>query len=331
MDKPQRNRVIAIIKNRNQQYLNSVASAEYYSKFQQRFTNLARKTRSLTRKEYGSENSISEVSRLGRLIAGFMEDMRQKKAPAFDFLEYRTVLNEYLINYLETKRKSNYDGQCASYGETLFVLYLDLFITATINKVDRKLQVNPSFLINPKTSAILEIDVFFENLKLAFEFQGEHHYTDSKTQEKDLVKLNECQNKEIVLIPVNISQLNSKVLQALIVNSIKDFLGIHDLFTPKKDTFKPRTTIQSKQLLKICKITERLYTSTVIFDASADWLDGEAAKYISNIQFRSPISSTAPAPRQTPPMGDFDIVTLYTGLKHIAGFRKMLRKDIDNR
>ncbi|WP_068814928.1 hypothetical protein [Phormidesmis priestleyi] len=326
MDKPQRNRITAIIKNRNQHYLDSVASADYYSKFQQKFTNLTRKTRSLTRKEYGSENSIAEASRLGRLIAGFIEDMRQKKAPVFDFLEYKAVLNEYLINYLEAKRKSNYDGGCASYGETLFVLYLDLFITATINEIDRELQANPPFLINPKTSAVLEIDVFFENFKLGFEFQGEHHYTDLKTQEKDLFKINECRNKEIVLIPVNISQLNGKIIQALVINSIKVFLGIHDLFTLKRDTFKPPTTIKSKQLLNFCKITERLYTSTAIFDTSTAWLDGEAAKYISNVQFRSPISSNIPAPRQTPATGDFDIVTLYRGLKRIAVFRKVFRK-----
>jgi len=114
MDKPQRNRITAIIKNRNQQYLSSLTNTDYYPIFQQRLTKLTRKTRSLTRKEYGSKKSLSEVSHLGRLIAGFMEDMRQKKAPAYDFLEYKNVLNEYLINYLETKRKSNYDGQCAS-------------------------------------------------------------------------------------------------------------------------------------------------------------------------------------------------------------------------
>lgn len=326
MDKPQRNRITAIIKNRNQPYLSSLTNADYYPEFQQRFANLTRKTRSLTRKEYGSANSLSEVSHLGRLIAGFMEDMRQKKAPAFDFLEYKNVLNEYLINYLEAKRKTNYDGQCASYGETLFVLYLDLFITATISEIDKELQVNPPFLINPKTSAALEIDVFFEIFKLAFEFQGEHHYTDSKTQEKDLFKLTECRNKGIILIPVNISQLNCKILQALIINSVKDFLGIHDLFTSKRDTFKPTTALKSKQLLNFCKITERLYTSTVIFDISAAWLDSKAVKYINNIQVRSPISSTAPAPRQMPPIGDFDIVTLYRGLKHISVFRKTFRK-----
>ncbi len=326
MDKSQRNRITAIIKNRNQQYLSSLASADYYPKFQQRFTNLTRKTRSLTRKEYGSANSISEVSRLGRLVAGFIEDMRQKKAPTFDFLEYKNVLNEYLISYLEAKRKSNYDGRCASYGEILFVLYLDLFITATISKIDRELQATPPFLMDPKTSAVLEIDVFFEIFKLAFEFQGEHHYTDSITQEKDSFKLAECRNKGIVLIPVNISQLDSKILQALIINAIKDFLGIHDLFTSKKDTFKPTIALKSEQLLNFCKITERLYISTGIFDTSAAWLDSKAAKYISNIQLRSPISSTVPAPRQIPPMGDFDIVTLYRGLKHISVFRKTFRK-----
>jgi hypothetical protein len=191
MDKSQRNRITAIIKHHNQQYLNSVANASYYSKFEQRFNNLTRRTTSLTRKEYGSERSLAELSCLGRLISGFMEDVKQKKAPTFSFLEYKNVLNEYLISYLDAKRNNSYNGQCASYGETLFVLYLDLFITATIDNPARKIQANPSFLINPKTGSALEIDVLFENFKLAFEFQGEHHYTDPKTQEKDLFKLSE--------------------------------------------------------------------------------------------------------------------------------------------
>ena len=125
MDKSQRNRITTAIKHHNQQYLNSITSADYYSNFEQKFNNLNCKTRSLIRKEHGSENSIAELSHLGRLVAGFMEDMKQKKAPAFDFLEYKHVLNEYLIHYLDAKRKTNYGRQCASYGETLFVLYLD--------------------------------------------------------------------------------------------------------------------------------------------------------------------------------------------------------------
>jgi hypothetical protein len=278
------------------------------------------------RKEYASQNSISEISNLGRLIAGFMEHIRQKKALTFDFIDYKNVINDYLINYLDFKKNSRYERQCNSYGETLFVLYLDIFITATLNQVERELQANPSFLINPRTSANLEIDVFFEDFKLAFEFQGEHHYTDLKTQAKDLFKLNECLNKGIILIPVNISQLNGKNLQILIVNSVKDFLGVHDLFTLNKENFSLRSNIKSKQLLNFCKIVERLYTSTIIFDASVTWLDGEATKYISKIQPRSPISSTINAPRQVPPMGDFDIFTLYKGLKHITDFRKKLRK-----
>jgi hypothetical protein len=230
MDKSQRNRLTAIIKCSNQQYLNSIISTDCYSKFEQRFSKLTRKVRSLTRKEYGSKHSIVELSRISRLIVGFSENMKQREMPAFDFSAYKNVLNEYLINYLDAKRKNNYEGQCASYGETLFVLYLDLFLTATASGAVRELQANPEFLVNPKTGSVLEIDALFEDFRLAFEFQGEHHYTDPKTQQKDLFKLNECRNKKIILIPVNISQLNSKSLQVLIVNSIKDFFGIHDLF-----------------------------------------------------------------------------------------------------
>ncbi|MGF1567417.1 MAG: hypothetical protein ACFCVD_05010 [Nodosilinea sp.] len=326
MDKSQRNRITAVIKHHNQQYLNSVANEIYFLNFEKRFAKLTRKVRSLTRKEYGSERSLSELSCLGRLVSGFMEDIKQKKAPAFNFLEYKKILNEYLINYLDIKRKNNYDGQCASYGETLFVLYLDLFITATVSTSERELQANPHFLVNPKTGSLLEIDILFEYFRLAFEFQGEHHYADPKTQEKDVFKLSECQKKRIILVPVNISQLNSSVLQGLIINSIKDFLGIHDLFTSKRKIFQPALTIKSEQLLNFCKITERLYTSVVVFDSCASWLDALAVRYVGNIRDRSPISSTLPAPRQTTPAGDLDVVTLYTRLKHVSTFRKKLRK-----
>jgi hypothetical protein len=331
MDKPQRNRITGIIKYHNRQYLESIKNVKHRSIFEHKLTNLTHKIRSLTRKEYGSENSIHELSRIGRLIAACMEDMKQRKVAIFDFIEYKNVLNEYLVKYLEFKRINKYNGQCASYGETLFVLYLDLFITATIDKVERELQAKPAFLINPRTGSILEIDVLFEGFKLAFEFQGEHHYTNSGVQNKDQFKLNECLSRGIILIPVNISQLNSRTLQNLITNSIKDFLGIHDIFTPNRDTFSPYKNIKSKQFISFCKITERLYTSSVIFDASTNWLDSEAVKYISNSQVRSPISSTMLAPRQILPSGDFDIAILYQGLKHVALFRKKYRKSESSR
>lgn len=326
MEKLERNRMLAIIKYRNQQYLNSIENADYHSRFERKIAKLACKTQSLLRKKYGSENSIDELSYLGKLIAGFIEDIKRVKAPQFDFLEYKNVINSYLINYLDIKRQSNYDGQCASYGETLFVLYLDLFITATIRDSVRKLQVNPPFLINPKTGSFLEIDVLFEDFKLAFEFQGEHHYTNSNTQEKDLFKLSECRTKGIILIPVNISQLNTTLLQALIINSIKDFLGIHQLFTSEREVFKFNRTSRPTGLLNFCKLTERLYTSTVVFDACAGWLDNLSTRYIGNMQSRSPISSSTVAPRQMPPSEDFDIERLYKGLKHVTAFRKSLPK-----
>lgn len=331
MEKSQRNRIIINIKKYNQQYLNSISGESYQTRFSARFDNLTVKTRSLMRKEFGSRKSMSELVTLGRLIVGFQEDIKQNKANKFEFVEYRKILSKYLINYLDTKLVSNYDRQCASYGETLFVLYLDLFITATICKTHRDLQANPSFLINPATGATLEIDVLFEDFKLAFEFQGEHHYTDRKTINKDLFKLHKCQAKGIILIPVNISQLNSRLLQTLIVNSIKDYLGIHDLFTIKRKDFNLPQNIKSSQLLKFCKLVERLHTSTFVFNECANWLDNLSAKYISNMQLRSPISSTTCAPKQTIPIEDLDIEFLYRSLKHVANFRKKLRKRTNNR
>lgn len=181
MDKPQRDRIIKIIKARNQEYLASVATTAYSSNFDRTFTNVTRKTRSLIRKVYGSENSINEISRVGRLVSGFMEDIKQNKAPSFDFAEYKKILNDYLIKYLDTR------------------------------------------------------------------------VTDSR-------------------------------------------------------------------------VTERLFTSTAVFDACTAWLDNKAAAYIAASQSRSPISSTTPAPRQAPAVGDFDIAFLHRNLKHVTLFRKSLHK-----
>lgn len=322
MNRPQRDKIKKAIKQSDQNYLATLKTSECYLKLERKFKNLERKFGQLLRKQYESERSLHGVSQVGRLVSGLMEFIKQNDAPYYDFAEYKRILNDYLTKYIEERRTSKYNGQCSSYGETLFVLYLDLFISATMYKPERELQAHPPFLINPKTGALLEVDALIEDFRLAFEFQGEHHYTDLKTQERDHFKLEECRKKRIVLIPVNISQLNSVVLQELIVNSIKDFLGLHDIFTASRDTFKLPSSVSWRQVTSFCKIVERLYTSTVVFDTCAAWLDGEAGTYISKSAVKNPLSSTMPAPRQLAPRGDFDIGSLYRCLKHISQIRK---------
>lgn len=114
------------------------------------------------------------------------------------------MLNDYLIYTLNELATTKYNGQCPSYGEALLNCYLDVFITFTTLKTEKEIGINPDFLINPLTGSKLELDVLFEGYKCAFEFQGEHHYTDANVIAKHVFKLNECKNTKRILIPVNI-------------------------------------------------------------------------------------------------------------------------------
>ncbi len=303
-------------------YLASISTFDFYPNFTIRFKKLIRKTQHLLRKVYGSTNSIKDIAGITTLIFGLAEDIKLKGVPKYSFEEELKVVNDYSLWYLKSKWATRYDNKCSSYGEAALALYLDLFVTATIREVNRELQAKPTFLKNPKTGAVLEIDILFEDILLAFEFQGEHHYTDNKVKEKDCFKLEELRKKKIVLIPVNISQLNNTELQRLIVNSIKDFLGIHDLFMGERSDFEIESLPSTRQLLSFSKIVQRLYLSKLLFVESLKWLDNESKKYITNVAKKNPISSSYSAPRQTPAQGDFDIKYIYKRLKYVAQLRK---------
>jgi hypothetical protein len=326
MNKVARLRLIKPLKEKHTKYLGRVSSLDIPSSFSDRFIKLRRKLQGLLRKEYASANSMIEIVGVSTIVFGLTEDIKQKRLPDYHFDAELRIVNDYLSKHLEGKLASEYDGKCSSYGETLFVLYMDLFVTATISKTDRELQTKPAFLINPKTGLVLEIDVLFEDFQLAFEFQGEHHYTDGAVKEKDRFKLEELRKRKVVLIPVNISQLNSKELQKLIANSIKDFLGIHDLFISGRTHFDIDCLPLTRQLLNFSKIAQRLYLSSILFAESLNWLDEKSRKYIANRTKDSPVSSAQPAPRQTLVRGDFDIQQIYRNLNHVTHARKTRSK-----
>jgi hypothetical protein len=322
MKKDNRKTISNYVKNRHRDYLAEIACHEFFPSLETRFNKLARLVRSLLRKEYASSNALTVIAQTANLIFGLMEDIKRKHLPDYPFEQELLALNDYLIKYLEAKWVSRYGGECASYGETALVLYLDLFIAVSVSDPDIELQAKPSFLRNPATGAILEIDVMLENYHLAFEFQGEHHYTDDNVKEKDQFKLRQLYEKQIILIPVNISQLYSHTLQMLIVNSIKDFLGIHDLFTNKRYEVDISRLPSTHQMLNFSKVTQRLYLSKHLFAGSLKWLDNRSCEYIINVSGRSPISSSTSAPRQTPPHGDMDIDYVYKQLKHVRKARR---------
>jgi hypothetical protein len=183
----------------------------------------------------------------------------------------------------------------------------------------------PGFLVNPATGALLELDVLFEDFRLAFEFQGEHHYTNPKDQRKDQIKLATCAAHRRILVPVNISQLNGPHLALLIGNSMKDQLGLHDVLTLRNPSVFAQGGVSPQQLLQFSKAIQRIYLATTIFDESLTWIDGKAQDYVAKQLASSPISATTAAPRQIAAVGDLDVATIYRGIRHITAIRKQIR------
>lgn len=200
MDKINRQNLVNSIKERQELYLEKLINLEYHSDFTNRFKNLTKKIQKLLRKDYASENSMKSIPTISRLLFGLIEDIKRKRALSYGFDDEVKIVNEHLIKYLKNKISSRYDGKCPSHGEALLNAYLDLFITATVFKTGKEIPAYPSFLMNPKTGSILEIDILFEDFHIAFEFQGEHHYTNTKTKEKDQFKLTACPESGILLI-----------------------------------------------------------------------------------------------------------------------------------
>ena len=328
MDKINRQNLVNSIKERQDLYLEKIVNLGCHSDFTSRFKNLTKKTQKLLRKDYASENSMKSIPTISRLLFGLIEDIKRKHALSYGFDDEVKIVNEHLIKYLRNKILTQYDGKCPSYGEALLNAYLDLFITATVFKTGKEIDTQPSFLINPKTGATLEIDVLFEDFRLAFEFQGEHHYTNNKTMKKDEFKLRACPERGILLIPVNPFQLNSDILQNLIVNSIKDFLYLNDLFRDKRPEWWAEYLTQvgtsNKQLLGFSKIAQRLYLSKVIFLESLDWLDAKSIEYINaqKSKYAEAQSLKEPAPRYIFTNNDLSIEDIYKNLKYVTQVRK---------
>lgn len=309
MEKQIRKKHLEIIKDNHQIYVNSL---ELKEKFEKRFKNLYVKIRNLTRKEFSSLNSLKCIPNIARIIFGIKEDIFRMKLPEYSFQEELLVTNEYLQNAIQQRKVTNYFGKC-KYGETLLNIYLDLYICFTTYKTEKEIEAYPDFLVNPLTGSNLELDINFEDFKLAFEFQGEHHYTVSRVIRKDRFKLNECANNDVILIPINISQLSNIKLSTIIINSIKEFLGIHHFIISKAKC----STVPQKRLSSFYKLTQRIYLANILFKPALDILDSWCNDYINNMRSSSPISSSADAPRYIKSNPDLDMKFIYRNLRHV--------------
>lgn len=116
--------------------------------------------------------------------------------------------------------------------------------------------------------------------------------------------------------------MNSDILQKLIVNSIKDFLRLNDLFKDKQTEYWAQVGISNKQLLRFSKVVQRLYLSKIIFSDSLKWLDTKSNKYINKSKRKYPLSAKKPAPRYIFTNNDLSIEDIYKNLKYVTHVRK---------
>lgn len=304
-------------------YLSNISNkTNYIDSFKSRLNRIEKNIGNLFRKEKGSKNSLKNIHNISNYLFGLIEDIKRLKFPKYDFKLEIQIINEYIICVMDDYLKSNYHKQCASYGETILACYLDLFITFTTRKTLKKINVKPPFLVNPLTNSLLELDIMFDEFRLAFEFQGEHHYTDNKVRDKDKFKLFECSKNKRILTPVNISQLSSVELQNLIVNSIKDHLGLEGILT-NIGTSAYLNPVKNKQLLKFSKVVQRIYLSSVIFKEALSYLDSKSEKYINGrLKNGNQFTASNPAPRGVAISGDIDIKEIYNRLPLITKLRK---------
>jgi hypothetical protein len=322
MEKLQRDKIRRRIAANHSTYLSTIAATQQRESFERRFERVRIGFRDLLRKGRGSKSSLRGIPTLARYMFGLLEDAPRLQLPTLRFDYEIELLNDFAIAALEHRRATKYDGECASYGETLLNCFLDLFVTFTVIKTPRDFGAKPSFLVNPASGANLELDVLFEDFRLAFEFQGEHHYTKPKVRARDAFKLAECARYQRILIPVNPYQLQSKMLQELILNSIKDQLKIGTLLSAPESFDQSNVPASNKQLLQFSKVAQRIHLSNILFPIALRWVEEKAVSYVSTIASHSPISATTAAPRLIAPDNEMDAERIYRRLFLVTKLRK---------
>jgi hypothetical protein len=314
MERKDRDRLKKLISSRHQAWLLKANPPEHLS-FEDRLKRTQRDCGEILRKEHASKNSLKLVPRISRSIFGILEDVDRMKLPPIDMGLELHVVSNYLVAYLDSRLASRYDGRCASYGESLLNAYLDLMITFSVLRCDKDMNINPHWLRYPLTNSLLEIDVQFEDFRLCFEFQGDHHYTNPRDIAKDAFKRERTVATGRVLIPVNVSQLHSQTLVALVANSLCSHLGFHEV----GGAVAKRTHVNAKCFTSFAKAVQRLWLAKRLFGSAFAHIDHQSSAYIESEKSKGRISAISPAPIASPYITSVDVREIY---QRIPEFRR---------
>jgi hypothetical protein len=97
----------------------------------------------------------------------------------------------------------------------LFLASCKLVIPSGIEIVSN---CRPDWLMNPYTGRNLELDVFIPKWGVAFEIQGQHHYTDEWQKTKDEIKRNILEKEDVVLFELSVKQIDPSTLRRKLLN-----------------------------------------------------------------------------------------------------------------
>ena len=147
-----------------------------------------------------------------------------------------------------------------SFGERLLRNYLKkCFKTETVIYNDRSVGIK-----NPKTNANLELDIFYPNLLVAFEFNGRQHRTDEEQKERDKIKKKECKKLGIDLNKDLYKDIKDKILEHSGFKISKPNLEFLNLFEEKIEHYKKNIkklhkNIKSDTFVKVVRCKKKRY------------------------------------------------------------------------
>lgn len=116
--------------------------------------------------------------------------------------------------------------EVSHFGEWLLRWMLDIMV----KDGDYGDNVRPAWLVSHAYRGRLELDRFYKSAQVAFEFQGQQHYTLTdftptrehleERQKRDRIKAELCEEEGIRLIPVHASELDFQILAEKIGSSL---------------------------------------------------------------------------------------------------------------
>lgn len=156
-----------------------------------------------------------------------------------------------------------------SFGERLLRKYLK----KCFGKEEVEFNYRDAGIYNPATHMPLELDLFYPNLMIAFEFQGKQHKTDEEQKHRDQIKKEQCKKKHILLFTIWAKDLKSNLYEKIkdkieehsgfkIKKPREDFLKLYDETTNeyRKNLAKLHKKIDSDKFVKVKKNGKRIHT-----------------------------------------------------------------------